>query len=163
MSIYDYTVTDRSGNEVSLKQFEGKVLIIVNTATGCGFTPHYKPLEEMYEKYHDQGLEILDIPCNQFADQTPGSDDEVHSFCTLKYHTQFDQMHKSDVNGPNALPLYTYLKSCQPFQGFGKGPEGTDDEHNAQEDRQGLQEQSGYQMELHKIHRRSHGKSHSTL
>ena len=122
MSIYDYTVTDRSGNEVSLKQFEGKVLIIVNTATGCGFTPHYKPLEEMYEKYHDQGLEILDIPCNQFAGQTPGTDEEVHSFCTLKYHTQFDQMHKSDVNGPNALPLYTYLKSCQPFQGFGKGP-----------------------------------------
>ena len=122
MSISDYTVTDRSGNEVSLKQFEGKVLIIVNTATGCGFTPHYKPLEEMYEKYHDQGLEILDIPCNQFAGQTPGTDEEVHSFCTLKYHTQFDQMHKSDVNGPNALPLYVYLKSCQPFQGFGKGP-----------------------------------------
>ena len=122
MNIYDYTVTDRSGNEVPLKQFEGKVLIIVNTATGCGFTPHYKPLEEMYEKYHNQGLEILDIPCNQFAGQTPGTDEEVHSFCTLKYHTQFDQMHKSDVNGPNALPLYAYLKSCQPFQGFGKGP-----------------------------------------
>lgn len=121
-SIYDYSVTDRSGNEVSLRKFEGKVLIIVNTATGCGFTPHYKPLEEMYEKYHDQGLEILDIPCNQFAGQTTGTDEEVHEFCTLKYKTRFDQMHKSDVNGENALPLYTYLKSQQGFSGFGKGP-----------------------------------------
>lgn len=121
-SIYDYSVTDRSGNEVSLRKFEGKVLIIVNTATGCGFTPHYKPLEEMYEKYHDQGLEILDIPCNQFAGQTPGTDEEVHEFCTLKYKTRLDQMHKSDVNGENALPLYTYLKSQQGFSGFGKGP-----------------------------------------
>ena len=122
MSVYDYSVTDRSGNEVSLKKFEGKVLIIVNTATGCGFTPQYKPLEEMYEKYHDKGLEILDIPCNQFAGQTPGTDEEVHQFCTLKYKTQFDQMHKSDVNGPDALPLYTYLKSYQAFKGFGNGP-----------------------------------------
>lgn len=122
MSVYDYSVTNRKGEEVSLSQFKGKVLLIVNTATGCGFTPHYKPMEEMYEKYHDQGFDILDIPCNQFAGQTPGTDDEVHEFCTLKYDTKFDQMHKSEVNGENALPLYKYLKSQQGFKGFGKGP-----------------------------------------
>ena len=122
MGFYEYSVTNRQGEEVSMKQFEGKVVLVVNTATGCGFTPQYKPLEEMYEKYHAQGLEILDIPCNQFAGQTPGTDDEVHEFCTLKYDTKFDQMHKSDVNGENELPLYTYLKSQQGFKGFGAGP-----------------------------------------
>jgi glutathione peroxidase len=122
MSIYDYSVTDRDGNEVSLEKFRGKVLLVVNTATGCGFTPQYKPLEEMFEKYNAQGFEILDIPCNQFAGQTPGTDEEVHEFCTLKYDTKFDQMHKSDVNGENELPLYTYLKSQKDFEGFGKGP-----------------------------------------
>ena len=122
MSIYDYSVTTPKGEEISLKDYEGKVLIIVNTATGCGFTPHYKELEEIYETYHDKGLEIIDIPCNQFAGQTPGTDDEIHEFCTLKYNTQFPQMKKSDVNGENALPLYGYLKSQQGFKGFGKGP-----------------------------------------
>ena len=122
MSIYDYSVTTPKGEEISLRTYEGKVMIIVNTATGCGFTPHYKELEELYEKYHDQGLEIIDIPCNQFAGQTPGTDDEIHEFCTLKYHTQFPQMKKSDVNGETALPLYNYLKSQQGFKGFGKGP-----------------------------------------
>lgn len=121
MNIYDYSVTNRQGEEVSLKQFEGKVLLIVNTATGCGFTPQYKDLEEIYEKYHDRGFEILDIPCNQFAGQTPGTDEEVHEFCTLKYNTKFDQMHKSDVNGEHELPLYTYLKDRQGFKGFGRG------------------------------------------
>jgi len=121
MSIYDYSVTTPKGEEISLKDYEGKVMIIVNTATGCGFTPHYKELEAIYETYHDQGLEIIDIPCNQFAGQTPGTDDEIHEFCTLKYNTQFPQMKKSDVNGENALPLYGYLKSQQGFKGF-KGP-----------------------------------------
>ena len=122
MSIYDYSVTTPKGEEISLKAYEGKVLIIVNTATGCGFTPHYKELEEIYETYHDKGLEIIDIPCNQFAGQTPGTDDEIHEFCTLKYNTQFPQMKKSEINGENALPLYGYLKSQQGFKGFGKGP-----------------------------------------
>jgi glutathione peroxidase len=122
MSIYDCTLTTRKGEEVSLKQYEGKVMLIVNTATGCGFTPHYKDLEEIYEEYHGQGLEIIDIPCNQFAGQTPGTDEEIHEFCTLKYNTQFPQMKKSDVNGENALPLYAYLKSQKGFEGFGKGP-----------------------------------------
>ena len=122
MSIYDYSVPDTAGQEVSLSAFRGKVLLIVNTATGCGFTPQYKPLEEMYEKYHEKGLEILDIPCNQFAGQTPGTDEEIHEFCTLKYNTQFPQMKKSEVNGAGALPLYAYLKSQKGFEGFGKGP-----------------------------------------
>lgn len=119
---YDYTVENPKGEEVSMRQFEGKVVLVVNTATGCGFTPQYKDLEAMYEKYHGQGLEILDIPCNQFAGQTPGTDDEIHEFCTLHYNTQFPQMKKSEVNGENELPLYTYLKSQRGFEGFGKGP-----------------------------------------
>jgi glutathione peroxidase len=96
--------------------------MVVNTATGCGFTPQYKDIESMYEKYHEAGLEILDIPCNQFAGQTPGTDDEIHEFCTLHYNTMFPQMKKSDVNGENELPLYTFLKSQKGFEGFGKGP-----------------------------------------
>ena len=86
MSIYDYKLTAGDGSEVSLSDFKGKVMMIVNTATGCGFTPHYGPMEKLYEEYHDKGLEIIDIPCNQFAGQTPGTDDEIHEFCTLKYN-----------------------------------------------------------------------------
>lgn len=122
MSIYDYSLPTPAGEEISMKEYEGKVLLIVNTATGCGFTPHYAPIEAMYEKYHDQGFEVIDIPCNQFAGQTPGTDEEIHEFCTLKYNTQFPQMKKSDVNGGNALPLYEYLKSQKGFEGFGRGP-----------------------------------------
>ena len=121
-SIYDYSVPATDGTEVKLFDYQGKVMLIVNTATGCGFTPHYKPIEEMYEKYHEQGFEVIDIPCNQFAGQTPGTDEEIHEFCTLKYNTQFPQMKKSDVNGENELPVYTYLKSQKGFEGFGKGP-----------------------------------------
>ena len=120
--IYEYSVPAPDGTEVKLADYQGKVMLIVNTATGCGFTPHYKPIEEMYEKYHDKGLEVIDIPCNQFAGQTPGTDEEIHQFCTLKYNTQFPQMKKSDVNGENELPLYTYLKSQKGFEGFGKSP-----------------------------------------
>lgn len=122
MSIYEYTIPQVNGEQTSLKDYEGKVLLIVNTATGCGFTPQYEDLETFYETYHDKGLEIIDIPCNQFAGQTPGTDEEIHQFCTLHYNTQFPQMKKSDVNGENELPLYTYLKSQKGFEGFGKGP-----------------------------------------
>ena len=122
MSIYDYSVPTPKGEELSLRSYEGKVMLIVNTATGCGFTPHYKPMEELYERLHDKGLEIIDVPCNQFAGQTPGTDEEIHSFCQLRYNTQFPQMKKSDVNGENALPLFTYLKSQKGFEGFGHGP-----------------------------------------
>ena len=122
MGFYDYSVPDTKGGEVSMKDYEGKVVLVVNTATGCGFTPHYGPIEEMYEKYHDKGFEVVDIPCNQFAGQTPGTDEEIHEFCTLRFNTQFAQMKKSDVNGENELPLYTWLKSQKGFEGFGKGP-----------------------------------------
>ena len=110
MAIYDYKVKNRDGKEVSLADYKGKVLIVVNTATGCGFTPQYEGLEKLYKKYHDKGLEILDFPCNQFGNQAPGTDDEIHEFCALKYNTSFDQFAKIDVNGENEHPLYTFLK-----------------------------------------------------
>lgn len=121
MNIYECEVEQANGAMLKMEEFRGKVIVVVNTATGCGFTPHYKPLEEMYEKYHEAGLEIIDVPCNQFAGQTPGTDEEIHAFCTLKYNTQFPQMKKSDVNGENAIPLFKYLKSQKGFEGFGKG------------------------------------------
>ncbi|MBR2540985.1 MAG: glutathione peroxidase [Mogibacterium sp.] len=120
-NVYDFSAKDRMGNEVSLKDYEGKVLLIVNTATGCGFTPHYDPLEAMYKEFRDQGFEILDFPCNQFADQAPGSDDEIHQFCTVKFGTEFPQFSKIDVNGETAHPLFAWLASEKPFNGFGKG------------------------------------------
>ena len=121
MGFYDLKVTARDGSEVSLSDYRGKVVMVVNTATGCGFTPHYEPIEKMYEDLHDQGFEVIDVPCNQFAGQTPGTDEEIHEFCTLKYHTQFPQMKKADVNGENAIELFKYLKSQKGFEGFGKG------------------------------------------
>lgn len=121
MGFYDYSVKNAQGEDVSMKQFEGKVVIVVNTATGCGFTPHYEPLEKMYEEYHEKGLEILDIPCNQFMGQTLGTDEEIHEFCQLHYNTQFPQMKKSDVNGENQLELFKFLKGEQGFKGFGEG------------------------------------------
>ncbi len=111
MSIYDYAVKGQKGSDVSLEQYEGKVLLIVNTATGCGFTPQYEGLEALYLKYHDQGFEVLDFPCNQFGHQAPGSDEEINSFCTMKYATTFPRFKKIDVNGENEDKLYTYLKS----------------------------------------------------
>ena len=120
-TVYDFTVKDRQGNEVSLSEYQGKVLLIVNTATGCGFTPHYEPLEAMYREMKDQGLEILDFPCNQFPGQAPGSDDEIHEFCMLKFGTEFPQFAKIDVNGENADPLFAFLATEKPFEGFGKG------------------------------------------
>ena len=114
MGIYDYVIKNGKGEDVAMRDYEGKVLLIVNTATGCGFTPQYEAIEKMYEKYHDKGLEIIDIPCNQFAGQAPETDEEIHQFCTLKYKTQFDQMKKIDVNGENEDPLFTFLKKEMP-------------------------------------------------
>lgn len=111
MSVYDFTVKDQKGNPVSLKDYEGKVLLIVNTATGCGFTPQYEGLEKLYEKYKDKGFVILDFPCNQFFHQAPGSDEEINQFCSLRYNTQFPRFKKVDVKGDNAEPLFTYLCS----------------------------------------------------
>lgn len=118
---YDYKVLRSNGEELDLATLKGKVVMVVNTATGCGFTPQYTPIEEMYKNYHEKGLEILDIPCNQFGNQAPGNDQEIHEFCQLHYNTTFEQMKKSDVNGENELPLYTFLKSQKGFEGFGKG------------------------------------------
>ena len=124
-NFYDLSVLDSKGNEVKMSEYKDKVVMVVNTATGCGFTPQYEPIEKMYEKYHDQGLVILDIPCNQFGNQAPGTDDEIHEFCTLHYNTTFPQMKKADVNGENEIPLYTFLKAQKGFEGFkgiaGKG------------------------------------------
>ncbi len=110
-NIYDFTVKNQKGEEISLKEYEGKTLLIVNTATGCGFTPQYEGLENLYKKYKDQGLVILDFPCNQFGNQAPGNDEEIHEFCTLKYNVTFPQFAKIDVNGDNEIPLYTFIKS----------------------------------------------------
>ena len=110
MSLYEIHVKDRKGNEVSLADYKGKVLLIVNTATGCGFTPQYEGLEKLYKTYHDQGFEILDFPCNQFGNQAPGTAEEIHEFCQLHFGTTFPQFQKIDVNGSNESPLYTFLK-----------------------------------------------------
>ena len=114
MNLYDFTVKAQDGSVVSLEQYKGKVALVVNTATQCGFTPQYQPLQEIYDKFHEQGFEILDFPCNQFAFQAPGSDDKIDSFCKLNYNTQFPRFAKISVNGRNEAPLYTYLKSQQP-------------------------------------------------
>ncbi len=118
--MYEFEIEKRDGSKFKLEELKGKVLLIVNTATGCGFTPQYEALENLYKKYHEQGLEILDFPCNQFGHQAPGSDDEIHEFCTAKYQTTFDQFKKIDVNGENAHPLWTYLKENSPKE-FIKG------------------------------------------
>ena len=110
MGLYDITVLDRSEKAVSLKAYEGKVLLILNTATHCGFTKQYTGLEALYKKYRDKGFEILDFPCNQFAGQAPGTNEEIHTFCTLNYGTTFPRFAKLNVNGKNASPLFVYLK-----------------------------------------------------
>ena len=116
MSLYELSVKKRNGEDYNLSTLKGKVLLIVNTATGCGFTPQYEGLETLYEKYHEQGLEVLDFPCDQFGHQAPGTDDEIHAFCTAKYNTTFDQFAKIEVNGVNESPVYTYLKEQQPTE-----------------------------------------------
>lgn len=110
MSIYNYTVKDSKGNDVSMEEYKGKVVLIVNTATECGFTPQYKDLQDLYLKYKDREFEILDFPCNQFAGQAPGTDEELASFCEMKYNTTFKTFAKIDVNGDNADPLFKFLK-----------------------------------------------------
>ena len=111
MNIYDFKVRNAKGVEVPMTEYQGKVLLIVNTATGCGFTPQYEGLQNLYDKYKDKGLEILDLPCNQFGHQAPGTEEEIQEFCTLKYKTTFPLFAKIDVNGKNAAPLFTYLKN----------------------------------------------------
>lgn len=124
MSIYEFTVKNRNGEEVALSDYKGKVLLIVNTATGCGFTPQYDELQNIYEEFKDNGFEILDFPCNQFGNQAPGSDDEIHSFCSSRYGITFPQFGKVDVNGENAIPLFKWLAENSTFNGFDKNPMG---------------------------------------
>lgn len=113
MNIYDFKMNDAQGQVVDFEQYRGKVLLIVNTATGCGFTPQYDGLQDLYEKYQDKGFEILDFPCNQFANQAPGSNDEIVDFCQSRFGVTFRQFEKIDVNGANEDPLYTFLKKEQ--------------------------------------------------
>lgn len=120
MSIYDFMVKTQDGSEVSLSEYKGKVLLIVNTATGCGFTPQYDELQNIYDEFREKGFEILDFPCNQFGEQASGSDEEIHSFCTGRYGITFPQFSKIDVNGENAIPLYRWLTENTKFEGFGK-------------------------------------------
>ena len=116
--VYTFSVLDNTGNEVSLGQYAGKVLLVVNTATECGFTPQYEELQSLYLRYASSGFEILDFPCNQFGAQAPGSNEEIHTFCTNTYNTTFPQMSKVDVNGDSAIALYVWLKEKAPFGGF---------------------------------------------
>ena len=124
MTVYDFKVKAMDGSEVSLEKYKGKVLLIVNTATGCGFTPQYKDLQELYDEHQKDGLEILDFPCNQFADQAPGTDEEIHTFCTGRFGMTFPQFSKIDVNGENAIPLYKWIVENTKFEGFDKNPMG---------------------------------------
>ena len=112
-NIYSFKVKNDKGEEVSLEQYKGKLLLVVNTATRCGFTPQYKDLEEIYEKYNEQGFEILDFPCNQFGQQAPGTIAEIKEFCSANYNVKFTQFDKIEVNGENEIPLYTWLKGRQ--------------------------------------------------
>ena len=117
-TVYEFSVKDRKGNAVSLKEYANEVLLIVNTATKCGFTPQYEELEKLYAKYHSQGFEILDFPCNQFGQQAPGTDEAIHNFCKLNYGTEFPQFKKIKVNGEDADPLYKFLKEEKGFAGW---------------------------------------------
>lgn len=110
MNIYDFTVKNSQGEDVNLKDYAGKVLLIVNTATGCGFTPQYTGLQDLYDKYQEKGFEILDFPCNQFGNQAPGTNEEISNFCTGRFGITFPQFDKIDVNGPKESPLYGWLK-----------------------------------------------------
>ena len=120
MKIYDFTVKTNQGVEKSLGDYKGKVLIIVNTASKCGFTPQYKELQELYDKYKDKGLEILGFPCNQFGAQEPGSNEEVQTFCRRNYGVSFQIFEKGDVRGDTAQPLFKYLTETKKFEGFDK-------------------------------------------
>ena len=117
-TVYDFSVKDRKGKDVSLKEYANEVLLIVNTATKCGFTPQYEELEALYKKYHSQGFEILDFPCNQFGQQAPGTDESIHELCKLNFGTEFPRFKKVKVNGEEADPLFKFLKEQKGFAGW---------------------------------------------
>ncbi len=130
VKVYDFNLNDKNGNDVSLSEYKGKVLLIVNTATACGFTPQYEQLEDMYKRLKPQGFEILDVPCDQFGHQAPGTDEEITRFCTLKFGTDFPQFQKSEVNGKNELSLFSWLKSQKVFLGDTKLAKATEKIYN---------------------------------
>lgn len=117
-SVYDFKVASGEGDTISLADYRGKVLLVVNTATRCGFTPQYTELQEIYATYRDQGFEVLDFPCNQFGNQAPGTNEEIREFCTANFKVEFPQLDKIEVNGENAAPLFVYLKAQKGFEGF---------------------------------------------
>ena len=121
MSIYDYQYTSIEGKTEEMSEYKGKVLVIVNTASKCGFAPQYQGLQEIYEHYHNQGFSVIGFPCNQFMDQEPGSEQEIASFCSIRYGVRFPLSQKVDVRGETAHPIYKYLTSQKAFEGFGKG------------------------------------------
>lgn len=118
---YDFEVEDAMCVMHKMEEYKGKVVLVVNTATQCGFTPQYDDLQDIYEKYNSEGLEILDFPCNQFGGQAPGTNEEIAAFCDAKYGITFKQFSKIDVNGENEHPLYRFLKAEKGFKGFDKG------------------------------------------
>ena len=121
MSIYDYAYTSIEGNPVSMSQYKGKVVLIVNTASKCGFAPQYEGLEALYQRYRDQGFEVIGFPCNQFMDQEPGDEAAISEFCSVRYGVTFPMSAKADVRGDDAIPLFRYLTEQKAFEGMGKG------------------------------------------
>ena len=157
-SIYDFTVKDQQGNDVSLADYRGRVLLVVNTATECGFTPTYAQLQELYTALHERGLDILDFPCDQFGHQAPGTNEEIAQFCTSRFGVTFPQFAKIEVNGEGADPLFTYLQQQKGFEGFDDGHELTPIlEDLTVEGRPRLRRQAGHQVELHEVPRRPRG------
>ena len=151
-TVYEFSVKDRKGKEVSLKEYANEVLLIVNTATKCGFTPQYEELEKLYEKYHSQGFEVLDFPCNQFGQQAPGTDESIHEFCKLNYGTEFPRFKKLKVNGDDADPLYKFLKEQKGFAGFDAShPLTPVPRQVALREQSRLQGECRYKMELHQV------------
>lgn len=122
MNIYDFTVKNQEGQDVSLSDYKDKVLLVVNTATECGFTPQYEDLQNLYDEFHKDGFDVLDFPCDQFGNQAPGSDEEIHTFCSSRFGVTFPQFSKIDVNGPDAIPLFKWLEEEAPFEGLGNSP-----------------------------------------
>ncbi len=118
MNVYDFKANDRYGDEISFDKYEGKVILVINSATECGFTPQYDGLQDLYEKYQEDGFVILDFPCNQFGNQAPGSNEEIGSFCDSNFGVTFPIFSKIEVNGENAHPLFQYLVSEKGFKGF---------------------------------------------
>ena len=151
MNIYDFSAKTQDGGEVNLSDYRGNVLLVVNTATGCGFIPQYDELQDIYDEFKDKGFEILDFPCNQFGDQAPGDDEEIHSFCRGRYGITFPQFSKVDVNGKNAIPLFKWLTENTKFEGFGMSPMGLMLSGVVKKTDKDYKKQRQHQVEFHQV------------